>query len=88
MGESDNILPTARLVLSEWIWTKEDGETMKKNDRKESIERIKNALEQAKTNLKTASESGDQEEIKYWSKQLQIQKVILQRVLDVESKRS
>lgn len=61
---------------------------MKKKDRMESIERIKNNLEQAKTNLKTASESGDDDEIKYWTKQIRIQTVILQRVLEIESKKS
>jgi hypothetical protein len=56
--------------------------------KKDSIERIKNALEQAKTNLKAASEQGDDDEVKYWSKQVKIQMAILQRVQGMGSKKS
>ena len=76
------------MVLSERIWIKKDGSPMKDKDRKESIERIKNNLEQAKTNLKTASESGDDEEVKYWSKQVRIQTAILQRCQALGLKKS
>ncbi len=88
MGEAHAILPRLELVLSEWFWIKEDGSPMKEKDRKESIERIKNNIEQAKTNLKSASESGDDEEIKYWSKQVKILTVILQRCQGIALKKS
>ena len=88
MAKAHAILPGSGMVLSKWIWIKKNGSPMKKKDRMESIERIKNNLEQAKTNLKTASESGDDDEIKYWTKQIRIQTVILQRVLEIESKKS
>lgn len=54
---------------------------MKKNPKDESIQRMRNALEQAKTNLKIASENDDKEEVSYWSKQVRLQEAILKRVL-------
>lgn len=54
---------------------------MKKNPKDESIQRMRNALEQAKTNLKIASENDDMEEVSYWSKQVRLQEAILKRVL-------
>ena len=61
---------------------------MKEKDKKASLERMKNNLEQAKLNLKLATEHNDQCDIKYWSKQVRHQTVTLQRVLGLESKKS
>lgn len=56
--------------------------------KKESIERLKNHLEQAKLNLKLASESGDNCEIKNWSKQIRLIQNVLQRSQEILAKKS
>lgn len=56
--------------------------------KKESLERIKNQVEQAKLNLKLASENNDVCEVKYWSKQLRLIQAILQKVQGIALKKS
>jgi len=55
---------------------------------KESCERIQNQLEQAKLNLRLASESGDNCEIKYWSKQARLIQQTLKKVQEILLKKS
>ena len=57
-------------------------------DKKASLERMINNLEQAKLNLKLATQNNDKCEIKYWSKQIRLQTAVLQRVQEMESKKS
>lgn len=57
-------------------------------NKKESLERLKNNLEQAKLNLKLATQNNDLCDVKYWSKQVRLQSAVLQRVLELESKKS
>jgi hypothetical protein len=57
-------------------------------DKKASIERIKNQLEQAKLNLRLASEHDDKCEIRAWSKQVRLIQAVLQRVQEISSKKS
>lgn len=61
---------------------------MKKDPKADSVSRIKNNLEQAKVNLKTANENGDKEEVSYWSKQVRLHEMILKRVLETGLKKS
>lgn len=48
--------------------------------KKESLERIKNQLEQAKLNLRLASENDDKCDVKYWSRQVRLIALVLQKV--------
>lgn len=57
-------------------------------DKKASIERMINNLEQAKLNLKLATQNNDQCEIKYWAKQIRLQTAVLRRVQEMELKKS
>jgi len=54
----------------------------------DSLENLKNQLEQLKTNLKQASSEGDQEEVKFWSKQIRLTELVLKRLQDIQSKKS
>lgn len=56
--------------------------------KKESIERIKNQLEQAKTNLRLASEHDDKCDIRFWSKQVRLIQAVLKRVEEIERGKS
>lgn len=56
--------------------------------KKDSIERLKEKLSQYELNLKLATESQDKCEIKNWQKQIRIQKAVLKRVQELESKKS
>lgn len=56
--------------------------------KKDSIERIKNQLEQAKLNLRLASEHGDNCEIRNWSKQIRLIQSVLQRVQEISREKS
>lgn len=56
--------------------------------KKESIERIKNQLEQAKLNLKLASEHDDKCEVRNWSKQVRLIQAVLQRVQEISQEKS
>jgi hypothetical protein len=63
------------------------GSTLKEDSKKkESLERIKNQLSQAETNLKTASTEGDQKEISYWSNQVRLIRAILKKVAEIQSR--
>jgi len=56
--------------------------------KKASLERIKNQLEQARLNLRLSSESGDNCEIRYWSKQVRLIQAILGKVQGISPKKS
>lgn len=56
--------------------------------KKESVERIKNQLEQAKTNLRLASEHDDKCDIRFWSKQVRLIQAVLKRVEEIEQGKS
>ena len=48
--------------------------------KKESMERLKNKLEQFKLNLKLASQENDVCDIKYWTKQIKMTELIIKSV--------
>lgn len=60
--------------------------TTSKN-KKESIERIKNQLEQAKTNLRLASEHDDKCDVRFWSKQVRLIQAVLKRVQEISQEK-
>jgi hypothetical protein len=53
--------------------------------KKESMERLKNRLEQFKLNLRLASQENDTCDIKYWTKQIKMTELII-RCLDQDKK--
>lgn len=54
----------------------------------DSLENLKNQLEQLKTNLKQATIEDDKEEIKFWAKQVRLTELVLKRLQDMKSKKS
>lgn len=53
--------------------------------KKESLERLKNRLEQFKLNLKLASQDNDVCDVKYWTKQIKMTELII-KCLDQDKK--
>lgn len=53
--------------------------------KKESMERLKNRLEQFKLNLRLASQENDTCDIKYWTKQIKMTELII-KCLDQDKK--
>ncbi len=51
-------------------------------NKKQSLERLKNQLEQAKLNLKLATQNEDKCDIKSWSKQIRFIEAILKKIQD------
>ena len=53
--------------------------------KKESMERLKNRLEQFRLNLRLASQENDTCDIKYWTKQIKMTELII-KCLDQDKK--
>ena len=52
------------------------------------LENLKNQIEQFKINLKQANQEDDKEEIKFWSKQIRLNEIVLKRLLEMKPKKS
>jgi hypothetical protein len=53
---------------------------MTEKSKSESLERLKNKLEQFKLNLKLASQHNDTCEIKHWTKQVKLTQLLIDRI--------
>lgn len=53
---------------------------MKDKSKTESLDRLKNRLEQFKLNLRLASQHNDTCEVKHWTKQVKMTEAIIKRI--------